>query len=146
MENYEMRTIFGDTSSFPPARDVVSEAFIVASNEQNMLDEKKKRRRELNRVYSQRSVLKKKIMMENLENQARILEDEMARLEQEEAFYKNEKQRMKVEEQRLYQEIEFFEKERLLRQAEDEKNMGEAIKMRELQAKKDEQVDSWLLN
>ncbi|XP_020234891.1 uncharacterized protein LOC109814794 isoform X2 [Cajanus cajan] len=165
------KTILGDTSSSqppinnPPTMNEVSCVSSVDSRsklveqfpegkpsdmalnyDQYMKDLKKQRRITSKRVSSLRSRLKKKIFLANLEVQATTLENQLARLKSLEAFHQNQKQMMMVEEHALCQEIEFLEKEKLLRDVEDEKNIREANRLKELQIKKNEQVESWLLN
>ncbi|KAK7333195.1 hypothetical protein VNO80_29960 [Phaseolus coccineus] len=92
----------------------------------------KLRRMFCNRLYSQRSRQKKLKIVEDLEERAKILEDLLAQLQPEQAYYQNQLHNLMIEEQTLLQEMEYLKRKALLREAQDEKNRSKKSMLEEL--------------
>ncbi|KAL2332998.1 hypothetical protein Fmac_014211 [Flemingia macrophylla] len=148
--NFVTRNVVS-SASFVNSTSTLAEQFpeaklddIGPNSEQNMVDIKRQKRITSKRASSQRYRLRMKSFLADLENQFTTFKNQLAGLEQEEAFLQNGKQMKMAEEHALCVEIESLQKEILLKDENEKKR--EINKLRELQVKKDEQVESWLLN
>ncbi|KAL2332997.1 hypothetical protein Fmac_014210 [Flemingia macrophylla] len=131
---------------FKPEQSQEAKPDMEPTYEQNMLDDKRRRRIISNRLSAQRSRLKKLRSFANVEFQAKFFEDQIAELQQQHASYENHKQLLMAEEQKLKQEMEFLQTETLLIDAEIEKNKGEANRLREFLVMKQQQLQTRLFN
>ncbi|XP_017434657.1 bZIP transcription factor 30 [Vigna angularis] len=114
---------------------------------QNIMDPQL-RRLFSNRISAQRSRQKKVKLVEELENRAKMLQDQVAQLQSIQARQQSRMHSLMVEEQTLFHEMEYLEKKAMLRdgkvvsslESEDEKNRKKKSRLEKLRDIKQQQL------
>ncbi|KAI4305330.1 hypothetical protein L6164_028701 [Bauhinia variegata] len=96
------------------------------------MDPKKLQRVMANRISAQKSRIKKKFYVADLERKARILQDETNLLLSQVATYTKEIQILIMENQNMIQKMADLEKMKIIQEAEIEKNKAELCMLREI--------------
>ncbi|WVY94404.1 hypothetical protein V8G54_033492 [Vigna mungo] len=93
-----------------------------------------------NRISAQRSRQKKVKLVEELENRAKMLQDQLAQLQSMEAHQQSRMHSLMIEEQTLFHEMEYLQKKAILRDAEDEKNRKKKSRLEKLRDIRQQQL------